>query len=567
MPDQGKTDRRRRARADGAGALARGQAALAHWAWEEARDAFIEALALAETPETLEGLGWAYYWLDEADSLFDTRDRACRAYLERHDRRGAARVAMWQAFDYTEFRGDRAIAEGLLQRAQEWLEGLDSSPEHAWLTGILAHEALLGGKDPARAGALAAEATRLAEATHTTELAVLLGALEGLIAVTQGQVEAGMRRLDTAATAALGGEVHDINVIGTVCCYLIHACERARDFDRAAQWCERLKVLTTRWRNAAMLGSCRMQYAGILVCRGDWQAAEAELVAGRDLLARARPAMARSAIPRLAELRRRQGRWDEAADLLTLVDHTPLGQLALAELAYDRGDAATAAALAERYLRRFAAQDRLERAPGLELLARARIAVDDEAGADAAVAELRRIADEVGAPLLLPSAAYAAGIVHFARGAFDEARRQLEDAADLFARGGSPFEAGRARIEVARAFEALNRTAPARAEALAARRILAKLGATRLVERADALLASLPEHQEQPAGAGRKSPLSERELDVLRLVAQGLSDKEIANRLFLSPHTVHRHISNILVKTDKPSRAAAVAWAVGQSLL
>jgi hypothetical protein len=132
-----------------------------------------------------------------------------------------------------------------------------------------------------------------------------------------------MGRLDAAAATALGGEIEDRPAIATVCCYIIHACKRARDYDRGTQWCERLKDLTTRWDYRSMLESCRMQYAGVLICRGEWRAAEAGLTAGSEPLARVRPAMSRSALPRLAELRRRQGRWEEATELFRRIDHTP----------------------------------------------------------------------------------------------------------------------------------------------------------------------------------------------------------------------------------------------------
>ena len=235
--------------------LARGEAALARCDWAAARDLYLEAVSSAATPEALEGLGWACQHLDDPERLFDVRERAYRAYLDRGDRRSAARVAMWLAFDYAEFRGDRAVADGLLQRAQSWLAGEEVSAEHAWLAVIQAHEALLGSKDPARAAVLAAAARRVAVAAGSRDTAVMAEAIEGLASVTAGQIEDGMRRLDAAVTAALGGEVTDIHAIGPVCCYLIYACERVRDYERASQWCERLKDLTARWDVGALLGT------------------------------------------------------------------------------------------------------------------------------------------------------------------------------------------------------------------------------------------------------------------------------------------------------------------------
>lgn len=560
---------RQRPAADAGGAFARGQEALARCDWTSARDLFLDAVSRSPTPEALEGLGWACSHLGDAGRVFEAREQASRAYLERGDRRGAARVAIWLAFDYAELRGDRAVADGLLQRAREWLDGLDVSAEHAWLAGIHAHGTLLGEKDPVKAEALASDARRLAEQAGCRDVVVLAQAIEGLSAVTRGDIAEGMRRLDAAVTAALGGEVQDISAVGPICCYLIFACERVRDYDRASQWCERLKELTERWNTGSLLGTCRMQYAGVLMCRGDWPTAEAELIAGRDLLSRIRPALARGALPRLAELRRRQGRWDDALELFRQVDHTPLGQLGMGELAFDQGDHALAADLAERFLRRFRPEDRLERVPGLELLARARLALNDVGAAQVLVREIEEIADRVATPPLRAAAAVARGLVEAALGQSGEARRWFEDAVDLFTRSGCPFEAGRARLELARAYDALGRPAPARGEALAARQAFADLGAAREAARAEAFLEarSSTSGRNAPDIGGRSAALTDRELDVLRLVAGGLGDREIAARLSISPHTVHRHVSNILTKLDLPSRAAAVAWAARQSLV
>jgi DNA-binding CsgD family transcriptional regulator len=121
-----------------------------------------------------------------------------------------------------------------------------------------------------------------------------------------------------------------------------------------------------------------------------------------------------------------------------------------------------------------------------------------------------------------------------------------EDAIDLFEACSAPYEAARARLVLSAALAALDRSAHAAAAAKAAREALALLGA-------------------RHDGAG--DALSPRELDVLRLVADGLSDAEIAQRLFLSPHTVHRHVANARTKLRLPSRAAAVAYATRAGLL
>jgi LuxR family maltose regulon positive regulatory protein len=460
--------------------------------------------------------------------------------------------------------GGLAVAEGLLQRAGEWLAAADASPEHALVAVTKAHLTLLAHKDLRAARALVSSAIDAARASRCRDFEVLAQALEGLALVTEGSVSDGMSRLDAATAAALSGELNDLTAIATTCCYLINGCERVRDYDRAAQWCARVRDLAERFGSAPLLGICRTQYAGVLMSRGDWVAAETELQTAVEVLARTRPALVRAGTARLGELRRRQGRWEEAAELFHRVETTPLGQLGLAEMAFDQGDSASAADRVERYLRRFPPDDRTERASGLELLVRVRLALDELHLAETALDELESIAETIGTDPLRGSASLASGIVEFARGLFDIARRHLEDAIDFFERSGCPFEAGRARLELAVALGALGR--PASHEARSAQNIFVRLGATRLAERADALARSLDQSGSTPA-AGPHAPLTERELSVLRLISEGLGDKEIAARLFLSPHTVHRHVSNILVKLDQPSRSAAVARAAREGFL
>lgn len=146
----------------------------------------------------------------------------------------------------------------------------------------------------------------------------------------------------------------DLDAMTLSCCYLIYACERVRDVERAAQGCDHLRHLAARWGYHAMFSFCRTHYAGVLIARGDWPRAEAELVAAVEELAATHPAMAVEGIVRLADLRRRQGRLDDAATLLARLDDHPLrmlgttpGLLGRAAVALDRGDPATAAALVD----------------------------------------------------------------------------------------------------------------------------------------------------------------------------------------------------------------------------
>lgn len=545
--------------------LSAGQDALARGAWGEARASFEEALRQAETPEALEGLAMAAWWLSDATAMFDARESAYKLFRERGDRQGAARVATLLALDYNDFRGEPAIAKGWIQRARRLLEGLDPAPEHGWLA---IWEGLWALPDTTTAQRLGAEAAALGCSLGVIDLEMAGLALEGLALVSEGKIAEGMPRLDEATAAAVAGELTDLAVMGVVCCFLIYGCELVRDYDRAAQWCDRVKEICERWHIRHLFGVCRTHYSSVLMWRGAWAEAEAELATATEELKATRPAMAVEGIVRLAELRRRQGRFQEAAMLFSQVEFHALAQLGRAALALDQADPVAAADLAERFLRHIPPEDRTERAAGLEVLVRAQIAQGDREQAGTSLAELQSVTAAIGTEPMRASCRHAEGIVAAADGDHNTARRRFEDAVDLFDRSGAPFETARARIELARSLCALGRCDVSEQEARAALHSLQEMGAAWEVENAATLLRELESMRGgRPSGTPDLTGLTPRELEVLRLVAQGLSNQEIATRLVVSQHTVHRHVSNILTKLDLSSRAAAVAYAGRLGLL
>jgi ATP/maltotriose-dependent transcriptional regulator MalT len=300
----------------------------------------------------------------------------------------------------------------------------------------------------------------------------------------------------------------------------------------------------------------------VLATRGDWAAAETELVAAVDDLEASRPAMAASGLARLGELRARQGRTEEARALFERAQPHGLALVGLGTLALDEGDPEAAADAAERVLRRVGHADVLHRVPGLKLLARAQTALGDLDAAASACAELEDAAERLGTPYMQAHARLAAGELAAAQGDLAAARRACEDALDRFTECAAPYDAALARVALARVLAALGRERAAHQEAAAARDVLAALGAARDVAQAEAAAAG------GPAGRPRElEELTAREVEVLRLVALGLGDAEIAERLIVSPHTVHRHVANVRTKLGLPSRAAAVGWAVRAGLL
>jgi ATP/maltotriose-dependent transcriptional regulator MalT len=543
--------------------LAAGLEALERGAWQEARTAFNASLEVAESPQALEHLGLAAWWLDDAELTFGSRERAYALYREQGDPKGAARVALWLVWDNLAIKGDTAVASGWLERARRLLGGHESSAEYGWLLLREGEVALFRGHDPIAARDQGNRAADLGRQTGDRGLEFTGLALEGLARVSAGDVAAGMRCLDEATAAATAGEVKELHTVGVVCCWQIFACERVRDFDRAAQWCARVQEFTKRWQFRPLSAICRVQYAGVLIWRGAWDEAESELaVATRDF-EQSRPPLAGQAFARLGELRLRQGRLDEAARLFEQAGSQPIARLGQVALALERGDAAGAAADVDRFLAQTGTGEPTLRAGALELAVRAHAARAEWTAAEQARAELQRIAQAFGTlPLALSVAAVEGDLLRSQGDALGAASR-FEEAAELAERTGAPLEMARARLELSRTLAELGQRAGAEREARRALEIFQALGAAGGVARATELLTRLTDS----AGPAGKPELTARQLEILRLVAQGLSNPEIAVRLRLSDHTVKRHVANLLTRLGLPSRAAAVAYGAQHGLL
>jgi DNA-binding NarL/FixJ family response regulator len=493
--------------------LAAGGAALGRRAWEEAEDAYGRALADGESPDALEGLAVARWWQDDVDAAIAARERAYALRRSRGEIVEAARVAGFLAWDYGAMRGAHAVANGWLQRARRLVADLPPSAEHAWLPLIEASFHL--DTDAQAVLRLSREAGEEARARGGLDIEMTARTLEGLALVSLGHVEEGTRLLDEGAAAAFGGELHDPIAIGSCCCNMIIACERARDYDRAGQWCEQLAAFCERTGQRPLLALCRAHHGTVRMMRGEWEQAEADLVWAADVLSAVRPPLAAFARARLAQLRRRQGRSDEAGALLAEAGTHVLAPLVEAELRFDAGDAAGAQASASRHLRGLGEGAPIESSAAFELLVPIRIRLRDLDAARRAHERLAAIADDVGTAALRAAERLAAGRIALAERDSDAARVALEDAVDGYERCVMPFEGDQARAELVRATEP----------------------------------------------GPRQGELTRRETEVLALVARGLSNRQIAERLVVSEHTVHRHVANIFVRLGVSSRAAAVAVA------
>lgn len=504
----------------------------------------------------------AAWWLDDAPTIFESREQAYRLYRERQDKLGAARMASFLAMDYQLLRGEPAVSQGWFQRAYRLLEGMGPTFEHGFLAIQEAVGAIDVQRDSAAARRAGARVIEVGRALDSVDLEMTGLAIEGVALVSEGRVDEGMLRLDEA-TAAATSEMEDPLLIGLTSCYMMFACERVRDLDRAAQWCERVKEFSRRVGLKLLLNVCKAHYGSILTSRGEWNEAEEELVPVVEDMFETFPGIAHDGVIRLAELRRRQGRLEEATQLFTLAEYHPYGQLGQAEIAFDRGDFAAATSRAGSFVRNINKENVTERAAGYEVLIRAHVALGQVNQAHRALQQLKEVAEEIGTPLLKAAADAGEGIILAASGESERARLLLEDSIGTYVRENAPYDAAVARLELARCLHALANDDQAATEAEQAREVLIEMGASRLAEQA----ASLSKEITSPPPSKQAGPLSMRETEVLKLVAEGLSNQEVADRLVLSEHTVHRHVANILTKLQVKTRSAAAAKATREGIL
>jgi DNA-binding CsgD family transcriptional regulator len=541
------------------GPMAAGRAALEAGRWDEARAAFAAALAERETPEALDGMGVALWWLGETRASIAHTERAYAGFRRAGEAVAAALAAISLGVTWTSNYDNHAAAGGWLARAERVLADADPNPLQGWLW-------LLRGylePDPGRARALQQRALELARATGDPDLELwALGDL-GLTLVAQGRASEGLALVDEAMAGTLGGERRRLDTVVVACCDMLVACDLAGDLERAVQWCQVADRFIDRYGCPFLYARCRTLYGGILVAKGRWAEAERELLAAVRMAEEAGPASHAEALARLADLRLRQGRLEEAEALLPEPAGDRLTARAAARVLLARGEPSVAAGLLERALADdgrpgIHGEHHLRAAAALETLVAARLALGDLDAAAAAAGRLGELADGDGDGQVAAMAAHAAARVAAAGGRHDEARRLLERALGLFARADLPHETALVRLELAGALAATD-PGLAVAEARSALGSFERLGAKGDADAADALLRSLGAPGR--TGPRRVGELTRREQEVLRLVGLGLSNPEIAQRLFISRKTAAHHVSNVLAKLGVRNRAGAIAYA------
>jgi DNA-binding CsgD family transcriptional regulator len=526
-----------------------GREALAAADWERARAVFEQAAEFGESAETLAGLGEALQFAGEHARAIELKERAFAEYERGGLRAEAAELARWLAFLHVSVHGNPAAANGWMARAEGLLEGVPECAAHGWLVLDRAPWT----SDASEREQLAAAAIEIARRYGDRDLEFDAMALLGEAYVASGRVAEGMTLLDQAMASVAAGEVVGVGPAGEIYCRLLSACERATDIRRAEQWLEAATRFEA-WGDFVP-PTCRTHYGGILIALGRWEEAERELLAAVRTFETGYWASQLFPLLRLADLRVRQGRLEEAERLLESIDWHPSAKRSFARIALTRGDLALADDLVRLCLEATPPSGP-DCPPLLGLLVEVQLARGNLAAAEGTVDQFAGLAAEGDRTRAVGMLAQ--GRVRAARGD-EQARADFQAALESFSRLGLPLEAAQARVALARAL-ASHAPAAAVVEARVALTTFARLGATRDADAASALLRELGAPARTfPKGYGT---LTRRETEVLSLLAEGCSNAEIAERLYISRRTAEHHVARILSKLGLRNRAEAAAYAL-----
>lgn len=534
-------------------AITTGRRAYEQRAWADAYAALCQASEAGPlAADDVERLARSAGLTGHEEAAIDAFARLHQLRLDAGDPLAAAMAAVWAAMRLSSL-GEMARAGGWLATAQRLVDREDvDCVQRGWLELPLAFRATASG-DFAAARAAAVRAAEIGERFGDRDLRALGRSFEGRAAIRAGRIAEGLALLDEAMVDVTGGVLSPV-VTGVIYCGVIAACQHTYALERAREWTAALN----RWCEAqpqlvAFAGACMVHRSEIMQMGGAWPQALEEARRASARLASTKDLEAGNAHYQEGELHRLRGALDEAERAYGLASdrgRDPQPGLALLRLAQGRVELAVAA------MRRLLSvtSTPIQRARFLPACVDIMLAAAELAEARHAADELGRFARESGMEVLEAMAAHANGAVKLAEGDARGALAQLVHARSAWQHIGAPYLAARIRVVVAAAFRALGDEDGAALELAAARKVFVELGA--------ADLATI-----EPAPARGGHGLSARELEVLRLVASGKTNKLIARELGLSEKTIDRHVSNIFAKLDVPTRAAATAWAYQHGLV
>ncbi|WP_281354907.1 helix-turn-helix transcriptional regulator [Chelativorans xinjiangense] len=538
--------------------LVLGRKAYEERAWDDAYRFLSRASEAAPLAvDDLERLAMSAYLTGRDEEYLRALERTHQAYRDAGNGRRAARCAFWLGLRLA-FRGEMAPATGWFGRAHRLLEREPHDcAEQGYLMLPRVEQHLAAGNLDA-AYAAAKGAVEIGERFADADLVACARHLQGRILLRQRRTMEGFALLDEAMVSVTAGELSPI-LTGLIYCSVIEACQQVHALGRAREWTSALgRWCSQQPQLVSFSGTCLMHRAEIKRLSGAWQDAVDEAQQAVERLTQSNNRKdAAGAWYQLAEVHRLRGDFDAAEQAYRSASQygfEPQPGFALLRLANRHVDAAVAA------IRRVmgATTDQVRRMRLLPAHVEIMLAADDIEEARRACRELEDAAESYGTELLRALAAHARGAVELAEGEAQAAAVWLRQAIEGWQQVDAPYEAGRVRVMMGLACRALGDDDSAALELQAARTVFQQLGAAPDVSRVDTLLNMRSDEA---------CSLSARELQVLRLIASGKTNKEIANELHLSGKTVDRHVSNIFNKLDVPTRAAATAWAYEHRLV
>jgi DNA-binding CsgD family transcriptional regulator len=530
--------------------------------WRDACALFTKAERQAPLDAAdLDRLCWAAGLSGDDEGMLAALERLHHARLERGETEGAALAAFWASFRLA-FVGEVARASGWLARAARLVEGLPGDNRvrgYLELSGVRKHFA---AREYELAFSSAERACAIGERHRDADLVALARNMMGRAMLLAGNIERGLAHIDEAMLSATSGEVSPV-VTGIVYCSAIDACERVFALERMQEWTSALgRFCDEQPQLVTFGGACRVHRAEVMILGGLWADAMRE---ARSVFERPVGQIAMD----LAESHYRQGeihrmRGDQDAAEEAYRNASQLGrepQPGLALLRLSQANGAAALQSLKRIL--VSSPNLLDRARFLPAFVEVALAQGEVEEARTACAELRTVAESCGTPAARAIAGHAEGSLRLAESDASGAVVPLRRAFLVWQELDAPYLGARVRVAIGATCRALGDDEAAEVELSLAREVFAKLGAAPDVRRVDALRA---QKKEAEVSAGAQG-LSARELQVLRLVATGMTNKAIATELALSEKTVDRHVSNIFTKLGVNSRAAATAHAYQHGLV
>lgn len=531
--------------------LAAGQAALKAADWLKARACFEAALQAEDSPAAHDGLGITLWWLNEIEAAHQHRTTAYIQYKNRQEFRPAALIAAWLAREQVFLHNNVSAMKGWFARAERLLNQVGPCAEQGWY--LVFRASMLDAPPPLEQAAL--QAIHLAREFNDPDLEAVALAFCGVARVSLGQVDEGMTNLDEAMAVATSGEVGSFMAVSEIFCVLLSACALVGDLARTEQWCRTATEFAQRHYCTFLSAYCRTTYGGLLTVIGRWGEAETELMEAIQAFDQGHRGLRVHAVLKLADLRVCQGRLEEAEVLLVGYEDYGAAAAPLARLYLARGEIQLARSVLEQALGLLPLLDRL---PLLLLLVDVLLALGDVAAAKEAAEEVTNLAQQAGSDFLLAQAELAQGQIKWRTGEPD-ATHSFQAVLERLRLYEQSLLASRARLAMARALKDSD-WAGAVTWARAALASFERIGATHEAAEAAHLLRQLGVAGR--VGLRQAELLTQREAEVLSLVAQGLTNRQIAERLVISAKTVEHHVSQILGKLGLRSRAEAAAFAV-----